>query len=117
MRLVLFTFILLNALNLNAQSKREILKELDSIVKENCTSLNLKDAEIYYNIDEKIFDFGSDYQYDLNDTKITYEKEGITHFLVLARKRGTGSQQWISFNSKKSVYDVIDLIHALKNLE
>ena len=118
MRLLLFTLLLISSVSLNAQSKSEILNELDSIVKEHCTTLGLRDAEIFYNSEEKIFDFGSRYQYDLNDTKITYETEYEKHFLVFARKTDTDSgQQLFSFDSKKSVYEVIDLIYLLKKIE
>jgi hypothetical protein len=119
MRLILVTIISLITLNINAQSKDEIINELESVLKEHCISTDLKNAEIYYNSEEKIFDFG--HRYDLNTTKLTYEFTGTAkepiHMLEFVRESHPNSSTGFFFDSKKSVYRVLDLIYLLKKLE
>ena len=119
MRLILFTIISLIALNINAQSKDKIIIELENVLTKHCKSSSLKNAEIYYNSEEKIFDFGD--RYDLNTTKITYEsvsteKEPI-HILKFVRDSKPNYSSGFFFDSKKSVYKVLDLIYLLKKIE
>jgi hypothetical protein len=119
MRLILVTIISLITLNINAQSKDEIIKELESELKSHCASNNLKNAEIYYNTEEKIFDFG--HSYNLTTTKLTYKFEGTEqepyHLLQFVRDSQPNSSTAFFFDSKKSVYRVLDLIYLLKKLE
>lgn len=119
MRLVLVTIISLITLNINAQSKSEIIKELESVLKKHCISNDLKNAEIFYNTGEKIFDFGE--SYNLATTKLTYQFEGTLeepiHILKFVRDSKPNSYTGFFFDSKKSVYRVLDLIYLLKKLE
>ncbi|MBC8754816.1 hypothetical protein H2O64_09050 [Kordia sp. YSTF-M3] len=119
MRLILVTIISLITLNIHAQSKDEIIKELESVLKSHCVSTDLKNAEIYYNTEEKIFDFGE--RYDLDTTKITYEFVGTSeepiYILQFVRDSNPNSSTGFFFDSKKSVYQVLDLIYSLKKLE
>ncbi|PTX62614.1 hypothetical protein C8N46_1029 [Kordia periserrulae] len=119
MKLILVTIISLITLNIHAQSKDEIILELQSVLKEHCISTQLKNAEIYYNTEEKILDFGQ--RYDLNTTKLTYEFAGTAsdpiHMLQFVRYENPNSSLSFFFDSKKSVYRVLDLIYALKKLE
>ncbi len=119
MRLLLVTIISLITLNINAQSKDEIINELESVLKEHCISTDLKNAEIFYNTEEKIFDFN--HSYNLNTTKLTYRFEGTAedpiHILQFVRESHPNSSTGFFFDSKKSVYRVLDLIYSLKKLE
>lgn len=119
MKLILVAIISLITLNVNAQSKDEIIKELESVLKTHCESSQLKNAEIYYNTEERILDFGE--RYDLDTTKLTYEFVGTSeepiHILQFVRDSNPNSSTGFFFDSKKSVYRVLDLIYLLKKLE
>lgn len=119
MRLILVTIISLIALNVNAQSKDEIINELESVLKKHCISSQLKNAEIFYNTEERILDFGD--RYDLDTTKLTYEFAGTSsdpmYLLQFVRDSHPNSSTSFFFKSKKSVYRVLDLIYLLKKLE
>lgn len=119
MRLLLVIIISLITLNINAQSKDEIINKLESVLKAHCESTDLKNAEIYYNTEEKILDFG--HSYNLTTTKLTYKFVGTPeepiHILQFVRDSNPNSSTGFFFNSKKSVYRVLDLIYSLKKLE
>lgn len=119
MRLILITIISLITFSVSAQSKDEIIKELESVLKKHCISTQLKNAEIYYNTEEKIFDFGT--RYNLRTTKLTYEFAGTAqepiHMLQFVRDETPNSSTSFFFDTKKSVYRVLDLIYLLKKLE
>lgn len=119
MRLLFFTILSFITLSVNAQSKDEIINDLEKICTEHCISNSLKNAEIYYNSFEKILDFGN--KYNLKTTKITYEFAGTfddpIHMLQFVREETPNTSTGYFFDSKKSVYQVIDLIYLLSRLE
>lgn len=119
MKLLFITIISLITFTSNAQSKDEIISELESVLKVHCISTDLKNAEIYYNTEEKILDFN--HSYNLNTTKLTYEFAGTgedpIHMLQFVRDSNPNSSTSFFFDSKKSVYRVLDLIYSLKKLE
>jgi len=119
MKLLLVAIISLITFNIHAQSKDEIINELESVLKVHCESDDLKNADIYYNTEEKILDFGE--RYDLDTTKLTYEFMGTSeepiHILQFVRDSNPNFSTGFFFDSKKSVYRVLDLIYSLKKLE
>ncbi|EDP96430.1 hypothetical protein U8527_09975 [Kordia algicida OT-1] len=119
MKVLIVAIISMITLNIHAQSKDEIIDELQKVLKEHCISTQLKNAEIYYNTGEKILDFGL--RYDLDTTRLTYEFAGTAsepiHMLQFVRDAKPNSSTSFFFDNKKSVYHVLDLIYALKKLE
>lgn len=117
MRLILITLVLLNTLNLTAQTKDEIITDLEKVFNEHSIMKSSeKNAEIYYNIEEKILDINGFGTIDLIKNKIIYAMNGESHSLRIIRQDNF-TQANIYFENKKSIYEVIDLIHLLKKIE
>lgn len=129
MRILSVILFCIGSLNLQAQNKEEIIKELKNVFSIHSTSSGFKNTEIYYNSGEKILDIGY-YLIDLKITKIIYEstkdEEGTIHLLSFSCenlanciKTDADPAAAVSafFDNKKSVYEAIDLIYELKKTE
>lgn len=117
MRYILIIFFLLNGLNLAAQTKAEIIHNLEKTFKSHSSNDNLKNVEFFYNTEEKILDFG--HVFDLNTTKITYYGGKTPNVIINALKfeKLDSTGVYFPFDSKKSAYEVMDLIYQLKKIE
>jgi hypothetical protein len=115
--------------NLTAQNKKDLIDELKVVLTEHSESTTYKNSDIFYNLDEKILHIGKDV-FELDNIKITYklfsDEEGDIHILSFDCENGinciNSNSEMISatnvfFNSKKSIFKVIDLISNLKRLE
>lgn len=120
MKIILSMTCLLISMNISAQDKNELLKKMEQVCSEYSSSSSLVDTEFYYNIDEKILNLGTE-RFDLNRTKIIYsdhkpENEPIIHMLRFSSSIKNSHTSYF-FKTKKSVYQIIDLIHKLKKLK
>lgn len=129
MKTIILLILCVTTFNLTAQNKKDLIDELKVVLTEHSESTAYKNADIFYNLDEKILHIEKDV-FDLDNIKVTYklitDEEGDIHILSFDCEDGinciNSNSEMISatnvfFNSKKSIFKVIDLISNLKRLE
>tara|TARA_R100001369_G_scaffold49284_3_gene75929 strand:+ start:894 stop:1304 length:411 start_codon:yes stop_codon:yes gene_type:complete len=133
LKIILFGCFMVLSIFSNAQTKDKILLELKNKLVEQVIKPDNYEVKLYYNIEEKILDIDEEGDnkngiiIPLNKVSFKYSPAGDNHYLDIKCKINEGcmysktsdniNQLGRRFPSKKTVYEIIDLIYKLKKIE
>lgn len=130
---IIFICFLAMGICANAQTKEKILLELEAKLMHQLNIPDYYEVKLYYNIEEKILDIDENGDnldgiiIPLNEASFKYIPTKTNHYLDIKCKnyvacmysKSSNKQIHIGrpFQSKNTVYEIIDLIHKLKKIE
>lgn len=130
---IIFICFLAMGISAKAQTKEKILLELEAKLMQQLNIPDNYEVKLYYNIQEKILNIDENGDnmvgiiIPLNQVSFKYIPANTNHYIDIKCKENVAcmysnssdkkNQIGRALKSKKAVYEIIDLIHKLKEIE